>query len=430
MRIAVVGLWHLGTVTAACAAAAGHEVTAIDENAGVVTGLQQGTLPVEEPGLAQMIQAQTASGRLRFCSQPEAVSGHEVVWITFDTPVDDNDVADTEYVFSRCIALLPLMSNDALMLVSSQMPVGSIARLEDHYRGLSAPKGLRFAYSPENLRLGKALDVFMRPDRVVVGVRSAADRERLTPVWAPFTGQIEWMSVESAEMTKHAINAFLATSVAFINEIARVCERVGADATEVERGLKSDSRIGSRAYLHPGSAFAGGTLARDVVFLRQAASRAGIHPALFNGVMESNHLHQNWLQTRFEQCVGDPRGKTIAVLGLTYKPGTSTLRRSNAVEICRWLSAKGARVTAYDPAVTSAAPEIAGVLQLADSIETAVSGADALLIATEWPEFRAVAPDTLAHRMNSPVVIDPFGLLEKTLGGDARIRYYTVGRQR
>src|SRR5260370_11815301 len=160
-------------------------------------------------------------------------------------------MADTEYVFSRWLALLPLMSKDAMMLVSSQMPVGSIARLEDHYRGLSTSNGVRFAYSPENLRLGKALDVFMRPDRVVVGVRCAADRERLAPIWAPFTSQIEWMSVESAEMTKHAINAFLATSVAFINEIARVCEQVGVDATEVERGLKSDSRIGSRAYLHP-----------------------------------------------------------------------------------------------------------------------------------------------------------------------------------
>src|ERR1035437_6213751 len=212
MRIAVVGLWHLGTVTAACLASVGHKVTAIDPDANVVAGLQAGELPVQEPGLAQMIEEQARSGNLRFSSQMEAVAGHEVTWIAFDTPVDDNDVADVDSVIQRAIALLPMMSTGAIMLVSSQMPVGSVARLEKHYNDLALDNRVRFACAPENLRLGKAIEVFLQPDRVVVGVRSCEDRDFLGLVWQPFTTNIEWMSVESAEMTKHAINAFLATS--------------------------------------------------------------------------------------------------------------------------------------------------------------------------------------------------------------------------
>jgi UDPglucose 6-dehydrogenase len=278
--------------------------------------------------------------------------------------------------------------------------------------------------------LGKAIDAFLRPDRVVVGIRSAEDKERLLSLWNPFTTQIEWMSVESAEMTKHALNAFLATSVAFINEIARIAEQVGADATEVERGLKSDSRIGRRAYLHPGAAFAGGTLARDVMFLRDIASKNGIAPALFDGVKASNDLHERWVSKRFSDCVGSPRNKRVGILGLTYKPGTSTLRRSNAVELCRWLASEGAQISAFDPAITPEEPGIPDGIRLTRTAEDVLDGADALLIATEWPEFRALSPDTVAERMTSAVVIDQFGHLETTLGNDKRIRYYAVGRAR
>jgi UDPglucose 6-dehydrogenase len=238
------------------------------------------------------------------------------------------------------------------------------------------------------------------------------------------------MSVESAEMTKHAINAFLATSVAFANEIARICERVGADAIEVERGLKSDLRIGRRAYLHPGAAYGGGTLARDITFLRTVASSNGVEPALFNGVKASNDLHQNWLYSQFLRYVGPPRGKTVAVLGLTYKAGTSALRRSKALETCGWLCDKGASVKAYDPAVPVRRPEIPPAVHVAATPEAALDQADALVVATEWPQFRALLPETLVQRMKSALVIDPFGHLEETLGHDGRIRYHSVGRSR
>lgn len=428
MRIATVGLWHLGTVTSACLASVGHEVLAIDENSEVIAALNEAQLPVHEPGLAKLVEAQLKCGKLKFSSQLAAVAGYNIVWVTYDTPVDENDIADIDSVIERATALLPMMSDGAIMLISSQLPVGSTARLESRYRELALSNGVRFAYAPENLRLGKAIDAFLRPDRVVVGVRSRDDEPRLLPIWAPFTNQLEWMSVESAEMTKHAINAFLATSVSFINEIARICEQVGADARDVERGLKSDSRIGRRAYLRPGAAFGGGTLARDIMFLRRVEEQSGLDPALFDGIKLSNDLQKNWLQHRFAQCVGSPRGKTVGVLGLTYKPDTSSVRRSGAVEICRWLSNNGAAVVAFDPAVKKREPEIPDSIGLANSVEQVLTRADALLIATEWPEFRWVSPDAVVQRMNKPVVIDPFGHVEATLGRDKRVLYYSVGR--
>src|SRR5262249_43972224 len=227
-----------------------------------------------------------------------------------------------------------------LVLISSQVPAGFTAGLEADWRD----RGLRYAYSPENLRLGKALDSFRSPERIIVGVRNPADNGQLMELFAPFCRRLEWMSVESAEMTKHALNAFLATSVTFINELARLCEVVGADAKEVERGLKSEGRIGGRAYLSPGAAFAGGTLARGVRFLTERGGRMGVGMPLLEGVLASNELHKGWVRQRVVGLLEGVKAPTVAVLGLTYKPGTSTLRRSFAVELCRWLHGRGVRV--------------------------------------------------------------------------------------
>src|SRR5205823_4337407 len=190
---------------------------------------------------------------------------------------------------------------------------------------------------PENLRLGKALDCFRKPERIVVGCRDSQTQAVLQTLLAPFCGNIVWMSVESAEMTKHAVNAFLATSVTFINELARICEAVGADAKEVERGLKSEGRIGPKAYLSPGAAFAGGTLARDIRFLMELAGRGDVGAPLFRGVWESNHVHRSWIRDTVMRLLHGVELPVVAVLGLTYKPGTNTLRRSSSVELCRWL---------------------------------------------------------------------------------------------
>jgi UDPglucose 6-dehydrogenase len=427
MRVAVLGLWHLGSVTAACTAAAGHDVVAWDPDPDVVERLARGRCPVAEPGLPERVEVELAAGRLRCVRNlREAVAGAPVVWVTFDTPVDDEDRADVEAVLVHVEATMPFLDDGALVLISSQLPVGSVRRLEERWALHAEGRRASFACSPENLRLGKAIEVFTKPDRVIVGVRSAADRARLGQLFAPITDRLEWMSVESAEMTKHALNAFLATSVAFINEIATLCEQSGADARDVERGLKSERRIGPSAYLGPGAAFAGGTLARDVMFLRVLGRSTGRGTPLMDGVEASNKAHQRWAQHRLADAIGPVAGKTVAVWGLTYKPGTDTLRRSTAVELCRWLIGQGARVRVHDPAVADLPADLSGATRAHSPLDAA-TGTDVLVVATEWPEYRTVDLDRLASALTTPTVIDANGFLSATVGADPRFQVISVG---
>jgi UDPglucose 6-dehydrogenase len=434
MRVAVLGLWHLGSVTAACTAAAGHEVIAFDPDPATVAELSNGRPPVAEHGLADLIGAQAAAGRLRFTTRlDEAVRDAEVVWITFDTPVDADDRADTEFVERQIAAAFPHLADGALMLSSSQLPVGTVsriaARLAEAGEGSGHPRGVVFAAAPENLRLGRAIETFTQPDRVVVGVDNPRAREIAARLFAPITDRIEWMSVASAEMTKHAVNAFLATSVTFINELAALCEPTGADAKEVERGLKTERRIGPAAYLSPGGAFAGGTLARDVMFLRELGQQVHRATPLMDGVHTSNAQHRGWTARRLEAECSGLKGRRIAVWGLTYKPGTDTLRRSSAVELCEWLVGQGAQVAVHDPAAGDLPPSLGVVTRESDPLAAAQS-ADALVVATEWPEYRQIAASDLCDRMARPLVIDPNRFLQKTLGSDRRVVLVSVGQPR
>jgi UDPglucose 6-dehydrogenase len=420
VRVAVAGLWHLGTVTAACCAFGGHDVIAFDDDSDVVLNLTKDKLPVEEPGLAQLITEGVVARRLSFTDNAPAAANSDVLWICYDTPVDENDIADTDFIFSRVERLVRQVSPDTVVLISSQVPVGSTARLNKNRPDLS------FAYSPENLRLGKAIEVFLNPDRVVVGVRDREHTKTLSELFAPFSERIEWMSVESAEMTKHALNAFLATSVTFINEIATICEKSGADALEVERGLKSDTRIGAKAYLHPGAAFAGGTLARDIAFLVQRGKNDGVPVNLLNSVNESNAVHKLWARRRLSELLGDLKGKTICVLGLTYKPGTNTLRRSASIDMCRWLMKQGASVQAFDPAIFDLPYDLKAV-RLTAASELALETADAAVIATPWPEFRSIPSLTFVEKMRRALVLDPNRHLNEVLRNDHRVEYFAIG---
>lgn len=428
MNIAVAGLWHLGTVTAACLASVGYTVIGFDENAEIIDGLQKGQLPVFEPGLEDLVRRGAETGRCTFSSNPANVAAAEIIWITYDTPVDETDRADVEYVIQRVTTLFPFVSEGALVLISSQLPVGSTRRLEEIYRRVRPGGTATFAYSPENLRLGKAIEAFTRPERVVGGVRTAEGRTRIERLLRPFAERIEWMSVESAEMTKHALNAFLATSVVFINELSALCEHVGADAREVERGLKSDGRIGPRAYLRPGLAFAGGTLARDVAFLVDIGRSEELSTHLCSAVLLSNEAHRQWPRRRLMEAFGNLHGRLIAILGLTYKPGTDTLRRSGTVEICRWLREQGALIAAYDSAVKTLPAELTEVIQLRPSVEMTLRGADAVLVATEWPEFSSIRAADVVEWMAQPIVLDPWRFLETNMAADKRIQYLAVGR--
>ena len=430
MKVCVQGLWHLGSVTAACLASVGHAVVGLDPEALTVATLAQGKAPLFEPGLDDLLQVGIASGKLTFSSDAaQAVSGAEVLWVAFDTPVDDEDQADVAYVQSQIQAALPHLADGAVVLVSSQMPVGSIRELET-FASLHMPgKRLGFACSPENLRLGKALDVFLKPDRIVVGVRNAVTRQVLERLLNPVTDRVEWMSVESAEMTKHAINAFLATSVTFANEIAAICEFVGADAKEVERGLKTEARIGPKAYVSPGGPFAGGTLARDIAFLGIESQAHHLSTPLLSAVRPSNDEHKNWVRRKLLQQFGTFNGVTVAIWGLTYKPGTDTLRRSLAVELCDWLLEQGAKVRVYDPEVKKI-PErwVAKVVHCTDAMP-AVEGASALVVGTEWPQFKQSASGLVKSAKSGFTVIDANRHLQSlaTAFRDAGFKYVAVG---
>lgn len=428
MNITIVGLWHLGSVTAACLAESEHNVTGLDFDEAVIRKLNAGQAPLLEPGLDELIRQGLTSGRLRFTIDPDlALRNADLVWITYDTPVDENDRADVDYVIKQVARLFSHLKDETLVLISSQVPVGTTRRLEDMFRSICPQQKASFGYSPENLRLGKAIVAFRQPDRVVVGLRDASDRPRVAALLAPLTQRIEWMSVESAEMTKHALNAFLATSVVFANELAAVCEQVGADAKEVERGLKTETRIGPKAYLSPGGAFAGGTLARDIAFLTQLGADNNVPLRLIPAVRFSNDEHKNWPRRKLNELSSNLKNQRIAVWGLTYKPGTDTLRRSGSVELCAWLAKQGARVHAHDPVIKELPRELTGIMTLHATPLAAVEGASVLVIATEWPEYHALSAQDVVSVMSNPSVIDANRFLARTLGADRRIRYLAVG---
>jgi UDPglucose 6-dehydrogenase len=427
MNICVLGLWHLGSVTAACLAALGHRVIGFDFDDATVANLSMGISPISEPGLEELIKRGLSSGNLRFSSTVNDAKDVDVLWVTYDTPVDDDDNVDADFVMRQIERALREMRTGALVLISSQLPVGSVRRLEQAAAlNCGAPR-LRVAYSPENLRLGNAVHDFLHPNRIVVGVRSNRDKELLRGLLSSITESLEWMSVESAEMTKHAINAFFATSVAFANEIASICESVGADAKEVERGLKTEIRIGSRAYLAPGAAFAGGTLARDITFLNQMARARGVVTPLLSSVLPSNDAHGQWIQQKLRAIFVDLALTTVAVWGLTYKPGTDTLRRSMSVELCDWMIREGATVHVHDPIVKNLPDHWCGAVQRYDDPIAAAQGAHALVMATEWPVYRSISPDQLLQCADRLVVLDANRFLPNLAATEGRLRYFAVG---
>ena len=427
MKVCVLGLWHLGSVTAACLASVGHDVHGLDPDVNTVENLNEGKAPLFEPGLDELLEAGIVTGKLVFtASHAEALADAEVMWVAFDTPVDDEDHADVLWVQGQIQIALPFLPDHSIVLVSSQMPVGSIRKLEEFAQHSVPDKNLTFACTPENLRLGKALDVFLNPDRVVVGVRNNHNRKTLETLLLPVTHKLEWMSIESAEMTKHAINAFLAISVTFANEIASICELVGADAKEVERGLKTETRIGPKAYLSPGGPFAGGTLARDIAFLGIESKLHDMTTPLLSAVSSSNDQHKQWVRRKLQQNFSTLSNVTVAIWGLTYKPGTDTLRRSLTVELCDWLLSQGSVVRVFDPSVKQLPENWSGkVIHCLTAID-AVSDAQVLVLGTEWPEFKQSAASLTEKASASLIIVDANRYLQSNIPKNL-FNYIAVG---
>ena len=444
MNITVLGLWHLGCVTAACAARHFH-VVGLDFDEANLDRLNSGQAPLFEPGLNELIAAGIAGKSLRFTGSPElACPAADVLWVCYDTPVNEQDESDSVYVMVHLRRALLHLSAGSLVLISSQLPVGTCRQLESEF-----PQ-FHFACSPENLRLGRAIDAFERAERVVVGIRDEMKSALLEELFAPFTSRVIFMRTESAEMVKHALNSFLALSITFINEIASLCEHVGADAKEVSAGLKSEPRIGPKSYLSPGGAFAGGTLARDVVALTKLADVHGEIVSVIPSIKQSNDLHRGWAWRQLKKISGkaesgkrksgkaesgkrkaesgkaDLVGKSVAVLGLTYTPNTDTLRRSAAVELIQKLLEAGAEVRAFDPAVTEL-PSHFSKVRLVGQISEALENADAAVVCTEWPQFREADWSGLVQKMRDRVFVDANRFLEKELKTVPGVEHLSVG---
>jgi UDPglucose 6-dehydrogenase len=420
MKVVVLGLWHLGCVTAACCAKF-VDVIGLDYDEQTIHDLQAGQPPIFEPGLADLIQAGLLSQHLSFELDPAvALIGADLLWVSYDTPVDDNDQPDVKPVLEGIERALPHLPVGAMVLISSQIPAGTCRLLESKH------PDRRFAYSPENLRLGQAIENFIHQDRILLGTRGTADAARLSELLSNFSMNIVQVRVESAEMIKHAINSFLALSITFMNEIARVCEHVDADAREVERGLKSEARIGPKAYLSPGGPFAGGTLARDVMTLDHLARRFGEELVLIPAIKISNDQHKNWAIQKLREELGSLTGKRVAILGLTYKPNTDTLRRSLAIELCRHLIAAGVDLTAFDP-VVAVMPNDLDKIRITRSVSEAIKEADAMVVATEWPQLLDIDWQKYLGSMKHPIVVDANGFLRSKLSTLPEVIHRSVG---
>lgn len=429
-RLLVVGLWHLGTVAAACWAHLGWTVTAVDPDPERVAALRTGHAPVAERGLDDLIAEEIAAGRLGFTDDlPAAATAARCAVVAFDTPVDEHDAVDLSPIETAVDRLGSAMPDDSLIVVMSQVPVGTCARLRARLverRGHGAPA---VACSPENLRLGQAVDRFLAPGFVILGGDDPVTLERAERLFEGIEAEVLPMDTTSAELCKHTINAYLATCISLGNELGNLAERLGADAGRVARAVAHDPRIGPSAPLSPGLAFGGGTLGRDLRVLRDRGDRLGVETVLLDAVAEVNRRQNAVVIEKLRAELGTLEGAAIALLGLTYKVGTSTIRRSPAIEIAGLLREAGASVRAHDPMADPAevARLPAGLVRVASATE-AIKGSDAVVLATEWPEFAALDWDALGRLVRSRLIIDARNVLDPALLTAAGWRHHGIGR--
>ncbi len=427
MKICVFGLWHLGSVISACIASKGYEVVGFDEDKTIIKNLNAGKAPIYEPSLDELIKKGLDYGNLFFSNNiKKALSKTEILWVAIDTPVKLNDKADINYIISRVKKIIPNLKKNVIILFSSQMPVGSIKKINNFIEKNFPKKKISVACSPENLRLGNSVEIFFNPDRIIVGVSDKKTKKKLNPLFLSICKKIEWMSIESAEMTKHAINSFLANSVIFTNEIATICEKVGANAHEVENGLKSDIRIGKKAYLSPGDPIAGGTLLRDVNFLNIESKKNKLVTPLLSSIVLSNNEHKKWIRKKLQDEYISLSNISITIFGLTYKPNTNTLRRSLSIELCDWLITKGAKISVYDPVIKKLPKRFMKKVKNFDNPVDALDNTDVLIIGTKWPEFKNLISKIAKVSKKNMIIIDPNHFLGTRIL-KSKFKYITFG---
>jgi UDPglucose 6-dehydrogenase len=429
--IAVIGLWHLGEVYSAGLAELGCNVTGIDADAAIVGGLMKAVPPLAEPGLVELISKGIKAGKLRYTTDFSAVRKCNVVWFTFDTPVDDHDDVQMEPIYATLKKFIPYLPSEVIFVMTSQVPVGTSKKMLAQIHAARSEVKVHYTYTPENLRLGEAVKCFLEPARIVIGADDDTARDALIKIFTPLHAELVAMSVPSAEMTKHALNAFLATSLSFINDIADVCDTEGADVLDVVRALRSDPRIGQKAFLGAGLGFSGGTLGRDLRALSSAAKENKISVPVIESVWAKNAGREKQLAERFVEVLGGAKGKHVVVFGLTYKPGTTTLRRSRSLELAARLAGMGAEVTLHDPHALAGEVATEAKLPFSSDAYEAAKGCEGIIIATPWPDFKTLDFERLAKacRKNA-LIFDGTNFLynEEAKIKKAGFRYQGIGR--
>jgi UDPglucose 6-dehydrogenase len=426
-KIAIIGGWHQACVLAGCFAEMQYQVT------GIVTPdqterLAAGKAPLFEPGLDELLQRNLHAGRLRYTSDyPDGLRGVDFAFISIDTPVDSNDESDLAPIRDAVNALSGSMTGPLTVVVTAQVPIGTCDGIRDQLSTGRHDQPIPVVYVPEFLRLGTALQSFREADRFVIGADDPVVAEKVASLYRPLQRPIHRTDVHSAEMGKHAANTFLATSISFINQIADLCEVTGADVTQVAAIMKLDRRIGSNAFLSAGLGYAGGTLGREIRALQQLGATHQVETVLLDSVDRINGGRTARLIRRVKTALSPIRGQRVGILGLAYKAGTSTLRRSVAVEIANRLQADGARVAAFDPLVSAA--ELDGIeLEFSRDPEEVSRGAAALIIMVPWEGLTVSALRRWRSGMDQPLIFDTGNYLPAAEVVAAGFVYYGVGR--
>ncbi|MHB1220053.1 MAG: UDP-glucose dehydrogenase family protein [Alphaproteobacteria bacterium] len=433
MRIVMVGAGYVGLVSGSCFSEFGHEVICVEKDAGKLTRLQRGEVPIYEPGLDDLMAANMKAGRLSFTGDlARAVEGAEAVFIAVGTPSRRGDGhADLSYVFGAAEEIAKSLRGHAVIVTKSTVPVGTSREIARIVRKTQPGADFDVASNPEFLREGAAINDFMRPDRVVIGVESDRAREILHRIYRPLfliETPILFTALETSELIKYAANAFLATKITFINEVADLCEKVGADVHDVARGMGLDGRIG-RKFLHAGPGYGGSCFPKDTLALARTAREAGAPLRIVEAVKDVNDARKRHMaDIVIASCGGSVKGQTVAVLGLTFKPNTDDMREAPSLDIVPALLAQGAKVRVFDPAGMEEAKKlISDVTWCADAYD-AIEGADALVIVTEWNEFRALDLDRVKRLMKRPVFIDLRNVYNPGEMEAAGFAYRSIGR--
>ncbi|MBW6465825.1 MAG: UDP-glucose/GDP-mannose dehydrogenase family protein [Brevefilum sp.] len=407
-KICVIGTGYVGLVTGTCFADIGHQVTCLDIDQNRIDQLHQGIMPIYEPGLEQIVEQNVDAGRLDFTTDySEALQGADFAFIAVGTPSDDDGDADMRYVKQAVMSIAQHLDHPITIVNKSTVPVGTGDWVAEIIQEMNGANTFPFSVvsNPEFLREGSAVSDFMNPDRVVLGSTDRAAAEKVATLYEALRSPIMITDLRTAEMIKYASNAFLATRISFINEIANICESLGADVKEVARGMGMDQRIGP-AFLDAGLGWGGSCFPKDVKALAHMAATHGAHPQLLQAVMNINRNQRMRAVEKLEKALGSLAGKTIGVLGLSFKPNTDDTRYSPALDIIRMLIEAGATVQGFDPQAMTASQAEIPELQLCTSPYDVAKNADALLLATEWNEFKSLDFARIKANMRGDVIVD------------------------